>query len=362
MAFFVFGASAFAQQDAPHTETLWEYVSYPELTFSKSKHDPLTVLFDYRPQDEKATFRIDVNWWSANSKIEPGGSKKASQIKLHLHYPDGSIVEPVEQPNGPIGGTGNAQNTDWNQMYRFPYGPNKLVEAWVELSLPDRTYWLEIPYGFTRDPHAPLPPTEPDAGLPTLAPAMKHLGADDLIVPWTKVDYDLGPIQHGWRLALEQSNPFDAYCKVTLYREDKQWELDTPKTSVTIAEDGSGTLAARQSAARRTDMFRRVDSYDFPCDPGAEKQRDWGTLTIQVEGESRSIVIPSRPLQIHARHCGAVTPAADANQTVGLSLRSLALSQKTEDSPDGLCSSPCFAVFVCPLPVKCKHSTNQFSQ
>ena len=123
---------------------------------------------------------------------------------------------------------------------------------------------------------------------------MKHLAPDDLIVPWIKVDYDLGPIQHGWRLALEQSNPFDAHCKVTLYREDnQQWELDTPKTSVTIVEDGGGTLTARQSAARRTDIFRRVDDYDFPRDPDAEKERDWGTLTIQVERESRSAVIPS---------------------------------------------------------------------
>lgn len=155
-----------------------------------------------------------------------------------------------------------------------------------------RTYWIEVPYGFLRDPLAPLAPADSKSGLPAFAPAMKKMGADDLIVPWTKIEYELGPIQNGWRLSLQQSNPFDAECTVTLYREDGSWELDKPKTSVGIVEDGGRKLPASKVAVRLTDPFRRVDDFKFARYPGNDI-RDWGTLTITVDDIPKSIVIPS---------------------------------------------------------------------
>lgn len=295
--FLLFDVSVSAQTSETRTATLWQYISYPELSFSKTSRDPFTMLVGYGQAEQKGTFRVDINWWSANS--DPTGIKKASRFKLHLHYPDGTVVEPTEQPDGPPGGAGDAINTDWDQMYFFPCGPNKLLEAWVELCLPDRTYWLEVPYGFTRNPRAPLSPAEPDAGLPTLAPAMKHLALDDRIVPWTRVDYDLGPIQNGWRISLKLANPSDAQAEAVLYRDDVQvgksmflWQLDTPKTSMEIRLPGGNVLATRTTGKRlHEDGMRRSDGYAFNRYPA--DGRDWGKLVIKVDDHVSECVLPS---------------------------------------------------------------------
>lgn len=176
-------------------------------------------------------------------------------------------------------------------MYNFPWGQNKLEEAWLELRLKGRTYWIEIPYGFTRDPAAPLARAEPDAGLPALAPAMKNVSADDRLVAWTKIVYDLDPIQNDWRLHVELANPFDARCKALLYWEGGQWDLHAPRTSAKIVEDGGGVVAASQVGARFVGSARE-DAFDF-CRYHGSKGRDWGTLTITVDGKSTDAVIPS---------------------------------------------------------------------
>jgi hypothetical protein len=50
-----------------------------------------------------------------------------------------------------------------------------MEEAWVELVLSGQTYWIELPYGFTRNPADPLP-SDARRGKPVFPPTMKTLG------------------------------------------------------------------------------------------------------------------------------------------------------------------------------------------
>jgi hypothetical protein len=184
-----------------------------------------------------------------------------------------------------------AGSTTWSRTYSFPWGANRLEEAWFELKIDDRTYWVELPYGFARNPAAPLPPREPKAGSPVFAAAMKNLPPEDRIVPWTVIDYDFGVIQNGWRLNAQFFNREDAECHATLSGENKIFDLASPKTAVKIVLDGGGVVAARQVAARLPVRALRIDEYSFP--EHAEEGRGWGTLTISVAGKLTNAVVPS---------------------------------------------------------------------
>ena len=48
--------------------------------------------------------------------------------------------------------------------YVFPWQRNRFDEAWIELALPHDKFWIEIPYGFTRNPSDPLAESEADRG------------------------------------------------------------------------------------------------------------------------------------------------------------------------------------------------------
>ena len=287
------GATA-SGQSAPRTAAKWEYISYPRMEIPTAKGETCTVLVGFG--DIKPDLRFDVLWSGRDSVKPPDAIMKPDRTSVRLHLPDGTIVEPKNKQEGSPPASGGAGGVTVSRMFFFPWGPNKLDEAWFEFRIDNRTYWIELPYGFSRDPSAPLAPAEPNAAPPALAPAMKKIPPEDRIVPWTKIDYDLGPIQNGWRLSFELSNPSDPQCMVTLYsekmfREGKQWELDKPKTSAKVIEDGGGEVRARQIGARVPDPFRRVDEYSFFRWPN--EGRDWGTLTITVDGKPKTAVIPS---------------------------------------------------------------------
>ena len=288
------GATAFAQP-VPRTAAICEYISYPQLEIPTAKGETCTVMVGYG--GEKHALRFDVLWSGRDSVKTPDAIVKADRTSVRLHLPDGTIVEPKDKMDGPPPATGGGGGVTVDRIFNFPWGPNKLDEAWFEFRIDNRTYWIEVPYGFSRDPAAPLAPAEPNAGPPALAPAMKKIAPEDRIVPWTKIDYDLGPIQNGWRLSFAISNPFDTQCMVTLYSEEwlhggKQWKLDKPKTTAQIIEDGGGVVRAKQIGARLAeDNLRRVDEYSFFRWP--TEGRDWGTLTITVDGKPKTAVIPS---------------------------------------------------------------------
>jgi hypothetical protein len=174
-----------------------------------------------------------------------------------------------------------------------------LEEAWIELALPKQTYWLELPYGLTRNPSDPLLP-DPHHGMPLLPPEMTKLPPADRFVPWLHVEYDLGEIQNHWRASLNLTNPGDAFAEVILYREDTQvgksmylWNLFEPRTSVEMRWPG-GRVGSFETAIRlHEDGMRRSDEFHFSRTGSADKGRDWGRVVLKVDDQTYECVVPS---------------------------------------------------------------------
>ncbi len=233
------------------------------------------------------------------------GFFKTNVITARLYRADGEIVEPTTEGkkllNSPVAiSTASARGKGPNPqvMTFFPWGPNTLEECWIEVSIGPERYWLEIPYGFDRDPKDPLPSSIP-GGRPKFVSAMKSLTAHDHVVRWKDVEYDLGQIQNGWQLSLIQSNPFDATSEVVLYRDDMQvgksmylWDLHTPHTKLRVVETGGNVIGGLCTDIHlHDDGMRRSDTFNLNRDP--DDTRGWGQIEISVDDKTYRVTIPS---------------------------------------------------------------------
>src|SRR5262249_20633040 len=140
-----------------------------------------------------------------------------------------------------------------------------------EVRLPKISYWLTVPYGFTRDPHAPLSPPDPSHERPAPPAVAEEPGRNVKVIPWEYVAYDLGPITPTWHLSLTQSNPFDASTLVTLYKDDNSqgllsWSLTSPTTALRV-ERGYTVQGILMSVTREEDGFRRTDRFRLNRNP-----------------------------------------------------------------------------------------------
>jgi hypothetical protein len=306
-------------QDDAKARHRWERIEYPSAPAPWDQNDRVRFLVGSGQGDDKAGFRVYIQWTGSGdspatgrlfdpkdlgdlrTRIEVDRKKlpDPKDILVQVHMADGTVIKPNNAPPAGWVGTGNQRAMTWSVACTFPWGPNTLDEAWVEVKFPQRTYWLEIPYGFTRDPEQPLAPPIPNRSRPAFAPAMKALPKDDIIVTWSCVEYDLGVIQNNWRLSLKLSNPCDLQCEMILFRGDIQigksmylWELHSPRTSVSLKLPGGDVLENRGLNVRvHDDGMRRSDTFQFnECStPG----RSWGALTATVDDKSYTIAVPS---------------------------------------------------------------------
>jgi hypothetical protein len=181
-------------------------------------------------------------------------------------------------------------------------------------------YWVEIPYGFDRNPADPLPPSFP-GGPPKFVPAMKSLTEHDHVMRWQTVHYDLGQTQDGGELSLIQSNPFDAVSDVDIYNYPKGQNVYSPHTDVRLL-NADGTVIKGQCVNLHLDdsRLRRTDTFEFGRH--GDDMRCWGQIEISVDDKSYRVVVPSSLYKYIHGH--AFTPAAtDFPSTlhVGMTLR-----------------------------------------
>jgi len=242
---------------------------------------------------------------------------KTNVITARLYRADGEIVEPTVEGkkilNYPISintATRKAGiETPSQVMTFFPWDTNALEESWIEVTMGPERYWVEIPYGFDRNPADPLPPSFP-GGPPRFISAMKSLTDHDHVVRWQTVHYDLGVIQNGWRLSLIQSNSVDAESEVVLYRDDVKigiatsWATDSPATAVRVL-DASGTILG----SRCTDVhiqdggMERSNRYDIAHN--GDEQRCWGQIEISVDNQTYRVIVPSSIYKFAHGHASA---------------------------------------------------------
>ncbi len=219
--------------------------------------------------------------------IEPDTKK----IELRLHLPNGDVIKPKDDGSG-LGdvmawfGGSLGSTAVWQRT--FAWQKNELREAWMELRFPEHVYWLEIPYGFVRNPADPLP-SKQSPGRPKFAPAMKTLEKNAKLVNWKFVEYDLGT-----GITLRHSNPFDADSELILYKGDfSGWDLFTPRSSVSIEQPPDRALVGDcVSISKHGDHLRRSDRFSFPRNPASD-ERSWGTIVVKVGEKEVRTAVPS---------------------------------------------------------------------
>jgi hypothetical protein len=172
-------------------------------------------------------------------------------ITASLYRANGEVVEPTPEGKSLLNSPGYLQTFSSSHgmpapqvMTFFPWGLNILEECWIEVTIPPERYWVEVPYGFDRNPADALAPANTN-GPPGFFP-MKSLTEHDHVVRWQNVHYDLGEVQKGWGMSLVQSNLVDASSEVVLYFEGGKndaatsWYTNPPVIGLCLL-DASGT-------------------------------------------------------------------------------------------------------------------------
>jgi len=242
----------------------------------------------------------------------PTGFFKTNVISARMFRANGEIVEPTAESKGLLnspGYSGSFGVVAASVETCFPWATNSLGESWIEVSMGKERYWLEIPYGFDRNPTQPLPPSIP-RGPPKFVPPLKSIIHHNHVLRWQAVHYDLGVIQNGWRLSLIQSNATEAQSEVILYREDikigtsTSWKLDSPTTALRILDGSGKTIGSHCIDVHVEDGgMERISTYDIARD--GDDQRCWGQLEISVDDKSYRVVVPSSLYKYAHGHASA---------------------------------------------------------
>jgi hypothetical protein len=276
----------------------WQVITFADASLSSGDKGPG---FSVRPDDDNKGWLLEIDFGDP-------AFDKANMISARLHREDGEIVESVggnlNAPR-PADVTGpddfNRPPSEWHAQTSFPWGKNTLDESWIEVSMGQERYWLEIPYGFDRNPKDALPPTIPGK-RPHFAAPMKKTTTHDHIVQWDEVSYEILPVQGGYSISLGLCNPGDAIGKLFLYQEKGGWDLHTPRTFLK-AIDSDGTEIESRCTGIRLDEdtpYGRDDTFSFNRYPFYD--RCWGQIEIRVGTKSYRIVVPSSMYEFGQGH------------------------------------------------------------
>lgn len=213
---------------------------------------------------------------------------KTNSITARLYRADGQNAEPTKEGkellNSPV-------EISTKVMTYFPWGPNVLQESWIEVTIPPERYWVEVPYGFDRNPADPLAPANTN-GPPRFIPEMNLLTEHDYVVRWDKVNYDLGRLPDGSELKLMQSNPFNAQSEVNIYNDRKVESIDSPRIELSLfLTDGTVVTGRCVNMHIGNDPVGRTDTFDLY--PYRGDLRDWGRIEVRVGDITYKATVPS---------------------------------------------------------------------
>jgi hypothetical protein len=276
----------------PQKLTIWKCINFPFLT--NPSNEPIFWVSSGEQYDQVSRgLRLDIM-----NIMQEFDFFKTNVITARLYRANGEIVGVTPEGKNLLNAP---SSTSWSAhlsngmdalqvMTYFPWSTNALEECWIEVLIGSERYWVEIPYGFDRNP-ADAPPSSIHAGPPKFVAAMKSPTKHDHVVRWENVEYDLSREGHV-ELSLKQANLFDAESKVVLYSDASGWRLDSPKTVARIL-DADGTvrdgfcvnLNLNDNHGRRTDTFQ-FGRY-------GDDLRCWGQIEVNVGDKSYRVVVPS---------------------------------------------------------------------
>jgi len=225
--------------------------------------------------------------FSIRETLDVKAFHQPGRMAVRLHYPDGTIVEPISAERPKLAGGGMLEEY---RDYRFAYGGNSLTRAWVEMRFDEKTYWFEIPSGFARNPADPPPPADSLAEPARFAPAMRDSPPDSKLVRLSSITYDLGTIQNGWQATVTLFHP-SRTCRLVLTRPEGAWEIHRPIAEVKVEMDHGATLGAKQFASYLSEHLRRRQE-DFILDAAPVSGRGWSRFILTMDGKPWSEMVP----------------------------------------------------------------------
>jgi hypothetical protein len=293
--------------------SVWQRVWYPPVTLPGTARDQLTFLVGSgghtaRPESEPSHLRLDVQWSARDGVPMPPVIADAEGVSVELYTGDGKVVRPEPSLHHWIG-VGNGGGTTMSLISIFPWSANALNEAWFKVRAGGQTWWLELPYGFARNPED-AEVSDPVHDVPRFPPAMSPLGDSDVLVPWLRAEYEIGRIHTGALLSLNISNPFDASASVVEYRppptqvgpDTSRQNLDTPRVGVSIDANGQHLVGHELARRLSEDRHTRTDDFTFDHLGRVLRGRGFGTLTVAIDGQEYHVRVPSSLfLYVHGR-------------------------------------------------------------
>jgi hypothetical protein len=291
----------------PPSPKSWQYVIFPE-TSTPTRASPLFL----------ATWDTSTLGAAAGLGLTifglPHDFFQTNRLTAFLHRANGQIVQPTADGKLELNSPAyiSTASPDFSDLpaqvsTSFPWGPNALAESWFEVRVGPERYWLELPYGFDRDPTAPIPPAvsaEPSHFIPVKSPT-----THDHLVRWREIHYDLGEIQNHWRLSLIQSNGLDAQSQVILYRDDVKigtatsWQTNSPTVTLQLLPATGPALSGHCFDIHIQDGgMQRCDTFTLPRDDTRNPQREWAQIQIKVDNQTYPILVPSSLYQYNHAH------------------------------------------------------------
>jgi hypothetical protein len=287
----------------PVPTTIWQRIRYPPVTIPGTAGERLTFLVGSGghktgPREEPSHLRLDVMWSARDQVSRPNVVLGDQAVVVKLHTADGKVV--ARPSSADWVGLSSGGGATWSLTSIFPWSRNALDEAWFEVRAAGQTWWIELPYGFARNPED-AEVVDRDRDVPRFPAALRTLGAGDILVPWLAVEYEIGRIHNGALLSVSLSNPFDARASVASYREPpmqvgpdtSRQTLDTPRVAVNLEAAGR-TLTGRELARRLDDSRHwRTDDFTFDRTAGLLTGRAFGTVTVSIDGQRYAVRVPS---------------------------------------------------------------------
>jgi hypothetical protein len=281
--------------------TPWQRIEYPAISIPGTDHDQMQVRVSSggsgAADGEPRHLRFDLQWGAMMPDGRtppplPAPIADEKTISATLHTSDRTYAATNLKDVRWVG-VSNAGGVTEFLVFLFPWGRNALDEAWIEMRAAGRTYWIELPYGFARNPDDPELPDR-TRGAPVFSAVMAQLGDRDVLVPWVSVSYDLGPLPNGSRLSLTMENHGDARAKTTLSYDPTRgrppFTLETPRVTAEIQVSDRTVLAGRETA-RLLDPRRSI--FEFTRHSTRMPTRLWGTVVIDVDGHRTTQTVPS---------------------------------------------------------------------
>ena len=290
----LFSSEAQTNRQSEKLIKIWENIDYRVPVFQEelNRAPSFTITSGEQWNQVSRGLRLDIS-----DLMQGVQFLRTNAVVARLYRANGEIVEPTlegkETLNMPVSTSWSAVLPDGTfalgVMTYFPWGTNALEEAWIKVTVGPERYWLEIPYGFDRNPADPLPPGISE-GPPQFIPVMNPLTEHDHVICWQDVRYTLENTADVRELSLIQSNPSLAESKVELREFNKAVDLYSPHMNVRILQVDGSAVNGRCVDIHLSDGYR-TDT--FQIGELADSLRCWGQIEVRIADQTYRVATPS---------------------------------------------------------------------